>query len=55
MPYVGSDGTVGGSKSIKRTITDFFSGIIDIFCLFFTAVTNPPQRLEANSTVGFVD
>ena len=42
MPYVGSDGTVGGKKSWKRMIMDFFQGIIDFIALFFTAFTNPP-------------
>lgn len=52
MPYVGSDGTVGGKKSWKRMIMDFFQGIIDFIALFFTAFTNPPQpRLQSHSTV----
>lgn len=49
MPYVGSDGTVGGKKSLKTAVIDFVSGIINIVCLFFSAITNPPQRISTNN------
>mmetsp|Transcript_118164 Transcript_118164/g.176575 ORF Transcript_118164/g.176575 Transcript_118164/m.176575 type:complete len:86 (+) Transcript_118164:165-422(+) len=52
MPYVGSDGTVGGRKSLSRTISDFFAGIINFIGLFFSAITNPPQRIESQATYG---
>jgi Selenoprotein SelK_SelG len=52
MPYINHDGTVGGRKSIVRTITDFFQGIIDFMALFFSALTNPPQRIESRATYG---
>mmetsp|Transcript_26992 Transcript_26992/g.44501 ORF Transcript_26992/g.44501 Transcript_26992/m.44501 type:complete len:93 (-) Transcript_26992:904-1182(-) len=45
MPYVGRDGTIGGPKSLTRTIGDFFAGIINFLALIFTSITNPPQRL----------
>lgn len=51
MPYVGGDGTVGGRKSTTRLITDFFYGIFNFIGLFFSAITNPPQRIESQSTV----
>jgi hypothetical protein len=50
MPYVSANGTVGGRKSIYRTIADFFQGIVDFIALIFTSITNPPQRLEQGST-----
>mmetsp|Transcript_20524 Transcript_20524/g.57104 ORF Transcript_20524/g.57104 Transcript_20524/m.57104 type:complete len:94 (-) Transcript_20524:393-674(-) len=50
MPYISSNGTVGGPKGVVRTITDFFMGIVNFFALFVTAVTNPPQRLQSQST-----
>jgi Selenoprotein SelK_SelG len=46
MPYVSADGTVGGRKSVTRTITDFFRAIFDFVALIFTSITNPPPRLE---------
>ncbi|KAG7374149.1 SelK/SelG domain containing selenoprotein [Nitzschia inconspicua] len=46
MPYVSADGTVGGRKSITRTISDFFAAIFEFISLIFTSITNPPQRLE---------
>lgn len=53
MPYVGRDGTIGGKKSWSRVIIDFFTSIIDFIGLFFTALTNPPQRhIESNATYG---
>lgn len=52
MPYINHDGTVGGRKSIVRTITDFVQGIFDFIALFFGAITNPPQRIESRSTYG---
>lgn len=50
MPYVGADGTIGGPKSIGRTITDFFAAIINFISLIFTSITNPPSRLESTGT-----
>lgn len=51
-PYVDRHGNVGGSKTIFRKISDFFFGIIDLIALFFTAISNPPQRIrESQSTV----
>mmetsp|Transcript_25077 Transcript_25077/g.70344 ORF Transcript_25077/g.70344 Transcript_25077/m.70344 type:complete len:99 (+) Transcript_25077:121-417(+) len=47
MAYISSNGTVGGPKSIWRTITDFFSGVVNFFALFVSAVTNPPQQIAA--------
>ena len=52
MPYINHDGTVGGRKSFVRRITDFFQGIIDFVALFFSAITNPPQRIESRATYG---
>ena len=53
-PYVDRHGNVGGSKTIFRKLSDFFFGIIDLIALFFTAVSNPPQRIrESQSTVRF--
>jgi Selenoprotein SelK_SelG len=46
MPYVSADGTVGGRKSILRSISDFFAAILDFIGLIFTSITNPPPRLE---------
>jgi hypothetical protein len=51
MTYIGSGGTVGGRKSTWRAITDFVQGIVDFFALFFSAITNPPPRLESQATV----
>ena len=51
MTYVARDGTLGGRKSIGRQITDFFQGIVNFIALFFSAVTNPPQRIESQATV----
>jgi hypothetical protein len=50
MPYVGRDGTIGGPKSISRTISDFFAAIINFVALIFSSITNPPQRLESRAT-----
>lgn len=52
MAYIGRDGTVGGrqQKTIRRTITDFFAGIIDFISLFFSAITNPPSAIEERRT-----
>eukprot|EP00934_Nitzschia_sp_Nitz4_P001012 Nitzschia sp. Nitz4//scaffold40_size135432//97745//98114//NITZ4_003259-RA/size135432-snap-gene-0.117-mRNA-1//1//CDS//3329551264//1012//frame0 len=50
MTYIARDGTVGGSKSITRTITDLIQGIIDFFALFFGAISNPPQRIESRAS-----
>mmetsp|Transcript_71812 Transcript_71812/g.208030 ORF Transcript_71812/g.208030 Transcript_71812/m.208030 type:complete len:88 (-) Transcript_71812:207-470(-) len=52
MPYINQDGTIGGRKSFGRLVVDFFQGIIDIVALFFSAITNPPQRIESRSTYG---
>jgi hypothetical protein len=52
MPYINHDGTIGGRKSIVRTIKDFFRGVIDFISLFFSAITNPPQRIESRATYG---
>ena len=50
--YIDRHGNVGGSKTIFRQITDLFFGIINFVALFFTAVSNPPQRIsESRSTV----
>ena len=46
MVYVSADGTVGGRKSVTRSISDFFAAIFDFIALIFTSITNPPQRLE---------
>ena len=50
MTYVSANGTVGGRKSVYRTLTDFFQGILDFVALIFTSITNPPQRLDNSST-----
>ena len=50
--YIDRHGNVGGSKTFFRQITDLFFGIINFIALFFTAVSNPPQRIsESRSTV----
>jgi hypothetical protein len=46
MTYVSADGTVGGRKSVIRSISDFFAAILDFVALIFTSITNPPPRLE---------
>lgn len=48
--YVAPDGTVGGRKPIIRQIKDFIFGIFDFIGLFFSAITNPPQRIESQAT-----
>ena len=52
MSYVSANGTVGGRKSIGRSISDFLAGILNFFALIFTSITNPPQRLEGSGTYG---
>jgi len=52
MAYIGRDGTVGGSKSTMKVITDFIYGIINFVALFFSAITNPPQTIESHATWG---
>jgi hypothetical protein len=49
MVYVDSNGNVGGKKSWSRAISDFVAGIINFIALFFSAITNPPQRLTSGS------
>jgi len=52
MTYIGGDGTVGGQeqKTIRRKITDFFTGIINFISLFFSAITNPPSTIESRNS-----
>mmetsp|Transcript_8645 Transcript_8645/g.21261 ORF Transcript_8645/g.21261 Transcript_8645/m.21261 type:complete len:96 (-) Transcript_8645:441-728(-) len=52
MAYIGRDGTVGGQeqKTIRRKITDFFSGIFNFIALFFAAITNPPSAIESRGS-----
>ena len=54
MPYIAPDGTVGGRKPVTRKITDFIQGIFDFIALFFSAITNPPQRIESSATVSLI-
>eukprot|EP00978_Attheya_sp_CCMP212_P008108 scaffold18862_cov55-Attheya_sp.AAC.7 len=46
MVYVGADGNVAERRSPWRfsIVTDFFTGILNFITLFFSAVTNPPDR-----------
>mmetsp|Transcript_1628 Transcript_1628/g.2330 ORF Transcript_1628/g.2330 Transcript_1628/m.2330 type:complete len:107 (-) Transcript_1628:545-865(-) len=45
--YISADGTVGGEKTLWRSITNFFGGIYSLLGLFFSTITNP-KAVENN-------
>jgi len=51
MVYVARDGTVGGSKTPGRWISDFFNSIYQFFALFFASILNPPKVDAVSSNV----
>ena len=54
MPYVRSDGTVTETKSLSRSLTDFFWTIINVIGLLFSTFFNPtkpvPKRMDSSSS-----
>ena len=48
MVYIAADGSVGGKKSLRSKITEFFSTLFNLISLFFTTITNPRALENSN-------
>jgi len=48
MVYIAADGSVGGKKSLRSRIAEFFSTLFRLISLFFTTITNPRALENSN-------